>query len=100
MALPGKEPVIAHVISISVECIDCGHNRWWRPDQLKRFGVTGNTPVAAVSARMRCVACRADGLPGAAVSIQAAFIDERQRVRSEAQMLSDRDVPLEGSRRA
>jgi hypothetical protein len=34
------------------------------------------------------------------VSSQAAFIDERQRVRSEAQMLSDREVPLEGSRRA
>ncbi|MFD1983800.1 hypothetical protein ACFSOZ_14105 [Mesorhizobium newzealandense] len=100
MPLPGKEPVIAHVASISVECADCGRNRWWRPDQLKRFGVTGNTPLAALSGRIVCSACRAEGLPGVAVSIQAAFIDERQRVRSEAQMLSDRDVPLEGSRRA
>ncbi|RUX26132.1 hypothetical protein EOA13_24830 [Mesorhizobium sp. M7A.F.Ca.US.011.01.1.1] len=79
MALPGKEAVIAHVVSISVECGDCGRNRWWRPDQLKRFGVTGNTPLAALSERMRCVICRADGLPGANVSIQAAFVDERQR---------------------
>ncbi|TIU31929.1 MAG: hypothetical protein E5W26_32360, partial [Mesorhizobium sp.] len=39
MALPGREPTIAHVASISVECADCGRNRWWRPDQLKRFGV-------------------------------------------------------------
>ena len=100
MALPGKEAVIAHVISISVECVDCGHERWWRPDQLKLFGVTGNTPVAALSGRMRCSACRAEGLPGATISIRAAFIDERQRMRSEAQMLNEREVPLEGSRRA
>jgi hypothetical protein len=100
MALPGKEAVIAHVASVSVECADCGRNRWWRPDQLKRFGVTGNTPLAALSGRIVCSACRADGLPGATIVIRAAFIDERQRVRSEAQMLSDHDVPLEGSRRA
>ena len=100
MALPGKEPVIAHVASISVECADCGRNRWWRPDQLKRFGVTWNTPLAALSGRIVCSACRAEGLPGVAVSIQAAFIDERQRVRSEAHKMSDRYVPLEGSRRA
>ncbi|TPM13094.1 hypothetical protein [Mesorhizobium sp. B2-3-5] len=100
MALPGREPVIAQVASISVECADCGRNRWWRPDQLKRFGVTGNTPLAALSRRIVCSACRAEGLPGTAVSIQAAFIDERQRVRSEALMLSDREVPLEWSRRA
>lgn len=100
MALPGKEPVVAQVVSISVECGDCGRSRWWRPDQLKRFGVTGNTAVAALSARMRCSACRAEGLPGANITIQGAFIDERQRVRSEAQMMSEREVLVEGARRA
>ncbi len=100
MALPGREPTIAHVASLSVECADCGRNRWWKPDQLKRFGVTRDTPLAALSGRIVCSACRAEGLPGAAVSIQAAFIDERQRVRSEARMLSDREVPVEGWRRA
>jgi len=100
MVLPGKEAVIAQVASISVECADCGRNRWWRPDQLKRFGVNGNTPLAALSGRIVCSACRADGLPGTAVSIRAAFIDERQRVRSEAQMLSEREVLVEGSRKA
>ena len=100
MALPGRKPVIAHVASISVECADCGRNRWWKPDELRRFGVTGNTPLAELSGRSVCSACRADGLPGTAVSIQAAFIDERQRVRSEAQMLSEREVLVEGARRA
>ncbi|WP_137933690.1 hypothetical protein [Mesorhizobium comanense] len=100
MALPGREAVIAHVVSISVECADCGRNRWWRSDQLRRFGVTKNTPLAELSGRIVCSACRADGLPGTAISIQAAFIDDRQRVRSEAQMLSDREMPLEGARRA
>jgi hypothetical protein len=98
MALP-RESVVAQVASISVECADCGRNRWWRPDQLKRFGVNGNTPLAALSGRIVCSACRAEGLPGTAVSIQAAFIDERQRVRSEAQMLTERDVALEGAKR-
>ena len=98
--MPGKEAVIAQVASISVECADCGRNRWWRPDQLKRFGVTGHTPLADLSGRIVCSACRADGLPGTAISIQAAFIDERQRVRSEARMLSEREVLVEGARRA
>ncbi|QPC91876.1 hypothetical protein [Mesorhizobium sp. INR15] len=100
MALPGREPTIAHVASISVECADCGRNRWWKPDQLKRFGVTRETPLAALSGRIICSACRAEGLPGVAVSIQAAFIDDKERARAEAHMLNSRDVPLERSRRA
>ena len=92
MALPGREPVVAEVASLSVECGDCGRNSWWRPDQLKRFGVTGNTPLAELSGRIVCSACRADGLPGTAISIQAAFLDERQRVRGRARMPGDREV--------
>jgi hypothetical protein len=99
MALPGRGAVVAQVASISVECADCGRNRWWRTDQLRRFGVNGNTPLAALSGRIVCSACRAEGLPGTAISIQAAFIDERQRVRSEAQMLTEREVALEGAKR-
>lgn len=90
--MPGREPVVAEVASLSVECGDCGRNRWWRPDQLKRFGVTGNTPLAELSGRIVCSACRADGLPGTAISIQAAFLDERQRVRARARMPGDREV--------
>jgi hypothetical protein len=100
MALPGKEATIAEVVSIAVECIDCGRSRWWKPAELRRFGVTGQTPLVALSGRLRCSACRADGLPGAAVVIQAAFVDEQQQRRAEARMLSDREVPLERSRRA
>ncbi|WP_287259852.1 hypothetical protein [Mesorhizobium sp.] len=62
--------------------------------------MSAQTPLAALSGRLRCSACRADGLPGAAVSIQAAFIDERQQRRAEARMLGEREVPLERSRRA
>nr|WP_292241070.1 hypothetical protein [Mesorhizobium sp.] len=100
MALPGKEATIAEVVSIAVECIDCGRNRWWKPAELRRFGVTAQTPLAALSGRLICKACRADGLPGGAVSIRAAFIDEQQQRRAEARMLSEREVPLERSRRA
>jgi hypothetical protein len=100
MALPGKEATIAEVVSIAVECMDCGRNRWWKPAELKRFGVTAQTPLAALSGRLICKACRADGLPGTAIAIQAAFIDEQQQRRAEARMLNEREIPLEGSRRA
>ncbi|MER9876168.1 hypothetical protein [Mesorhizobium sp. M0195] len=98
MALAGKEATIADVVSIAVECIDCGRNRWWKPAELKRHGVRPETPLSALSGRLICKACRADGLPGAAVSIQAAFIDDRQRVRAEARLLNGREP--EQSRRA
>jgi len=100
MALPGREPTIADVVSIAVECVDCGRNRWWKPDQLKRFGVTRQTPLSALSGRIICSACRADGLPGGTVSIQAACIDDRQRTLAEARMLNSREVPLERGKRA
>lgn len=93
MALPGREPTIAHVASIAVECADCGRNRWWRPDQLRRFGVTGHTPLSALAGRIVCSACRAEGLPGAAVSIQAAFLDDRARHHAEALKLPGDVVP-------
>lgn len=86
--------------------LDLGRVRRLRPQQVvatrsaEAVRVTGNTPLSALSGRIVCSACRADGLPGATVTIQAAFVDERQRVRSEARMLNEREVPLEGSRRA
>ncbi|PTE08480.1 hypothetical protein [Mesorhizobium helmanticense] len=100
MTLPGKEATIADVVSIAVECIDCGRNRWWKPAELRRHGVSGQTPLAALSERLCCSACRADGLPGRAVSIQAAFIEEHERRRREARRRNEREVPLERSRRA
>jgi hypothetical protein len=100
MALPGKEATIAEVVSIAVECIDCGRNRWWKPAELKRYGVTAQTPLAALSERLTCKACREDGLPGRAVSIQAAFIDETERRRIEAQRRKEREGSRERYRRA
>jgi hypothetical protein len=100
MALPGKEATVAEVVSIAVECIDCGRNRWWKPADLKRYGVTGQTPLAALSGRLICKACRADGLPGGAVSIQAAFIDETERRHIEARRRNERAGSRERSGRA
>src|ERR1700754_2486190 len=100
MALPGKEATIAEVVSIAVECIDCGRNRWWKPAELKRYGVTGQTPLAALSGRLICKACREDGLPGGAVAIQAAFIDEKERRRLEARRRDEREGSRQRYRRA
>ncbi|CCV15127.1 conserved hypothetical protein [Mesorhizobium sp. STM 4661] len=100
MTMPGKEATIADVVSVAVECIDCGRNRWWKPAELRRYGVNGQTPLVALSARLRCSACQADGLPGRAVSIQAAFIEEHERRRRETRRRAEREAPLERSRRA
>ncbi|MCV3209409.1 hypothetical protein OHD62_22945 [Mesorhizobium sp. YC-39] len=100
MTLPGKEATIADVVSIAVECIDCGRNRWWKPAELRRHGVSGQTPLVTLSERLVCKSCRADGLPGRAVAIQAAFIEEHERRRIDAQRRAEREAPLKRSRRA
>lgn len=76
MPLPKAEPTVAETVSISVECGDCGHTRWLRPAQLGRFGIGPNTLLAALAERLSCSECRADGLPGKSISVQAAFAAE------------------------
>jgi hypothetical protein len=92
MSLPGKEPVLAQVLSISVECIDCGRTRWRRTAELKTFGVNENTKLADLSRRLYCTACRAEGLPGRHISVQASFVTATDRERAEAFRLNSREV--------
>lgn len=99
MALPSKGPVVGETVSIAVECADCGHTRWLRPDQLRSFGVSLQTPLDHLASRLSCSSCRADGLPGKSVVLQAAFASEK--VRQEAERWRDvrsRVVLAAGSR--
>lgn len=98
MALPGGEPLVADVSSISVECADCGRNRWWKPAQLRGYGVTGSTPLTALSSRLTCSSCREEGLPGRNVQIQVAFVTYLAQVQAEAYLAKSREAPSEGSR--
>jgi hypothetical protein len=92
LSLPGNEPVLAQVLSISVECIDCGRTRWRRTAELKKFGVNENTKLADLSQRLFCTACRDDGLPGRHISVQASFVTSTDRERAEAYRLNSREV--------
>lgn len=93
-----REPCVGHTMSISVECADCGRNRWWKPVQLKRFGVDSSTPLSSLSARLTCKACRDEGMPGKTVTISAAFSSELERERASAYLINSREALVEGSR--
>lgn len=83
MALPTREPVVGETASVSVECTDCGHTRWLRPEELAVFGVASSTPLTQLAARLSCSACRLDGLPGKSIALQAAFSTDKARMNAE-----------------
>lgn len=83
MALPSSEPTVGETVSIEVECTDCGHTRWLNRHQLNAFGVGNLTRLTALAERLSCSACRADGLPGKSISVQAAFGTEASRIKAE-----------------
>lgn len=79
MALPVSGPQVGHAESISIECGYCGHSRWIKPAQLFRYGITDETPLTQLGARMSCHPCQADGLPGKNIVITAAFVTDELR---------------------
>lgn len=83
MALPTAEPTVGETVSIEVECADCGHTRWLRPQQLRAFGVAAGTPLASLAERLSCSHCKAEGLPGKSISVQAAFATKVARDNAE-----------------
>jgi hypothetical protein len=72
---------------LSVECADCGRNRWIQPGQLVTRGVSLHTPLRDVSLKLSCSGCKADGLPGKNVTVQAFFNRDVDRLRAEAEVL-------------
>lgn len=92
MALPGKEPIIADVVSLVFECMDCGKTRRRRPQEMKLFGVNGSTRLSDLSTRLYCSACRNEGLPGQHISVQAAFANELSRERANAYRLNSHEA--------
>ena len=96
MAFPMNEPVLSQVVSIAIECSDCGRSRWRRVSELKAFGVCATTRLSDLAQRLFCVACRDDGLPGRSISVQASFVTQNDRERAAAQRLNSREVHARG----
>lgn len=94
-----EEMPLGAALRIGVECADCGRDRWLQPAQLVRKGLTLHTPLRIVSSRLSCSTCRAEGLPGKNVTVQAFFSRDADRLRAEAEVLRSQ-VALSGVSRA
>lgn len=99
MAFPGKEAVVSQVVSLTIECVDCGRIRVRKPSELRRHGINEATRLSEVSSRLVCSGCREDGLPGRHLSVQAAFATYLDQVNAEAYLINSR-AALYSERRA
>lgn len=82
-------PTLGQVLSLSIECGDCGRNRWRKPQELYRIkGVNSATQVSEIGSRLVCSSCVDEGLPGKNIVIQAAFSFENDRLKAEAWRVS------------
>jgi hypothetical protein len=93
-----EEMPLGAAARLGVECGDCGRSRWLRPVQLVRRGVTLHTPLADVSSKLSCSACRSEGLGGKNVTVQAFFSRDADRVKAEAEVLRNQVALSEVSR--
>ena len=81
----GAAATLNQVLSLSIECGDCGRMRWRKPQELYRLrGVAPSTRIEELGGRLVCSACQSEGMGGRNISIQAAFSFEKDRIRAEA----------------
>ncbi len=81
----GIPPTLGQVLSLSIECGDCGRARWRKPQELYRLkGVAPSTPLCELGSRLVCSACQLEGMEGRNIVLQAAFSFENDRIRAEA----------------
>ncbi|HEV7253846.1 MAG TPA: hypothetical protein VGN97_12240 [Mesorhizobium sp.] len=92
MSYPGKEAVVSQVLSLTMECGDCGHRCRMKRAELAEFGVTGATRLSEVAKRLVCKECRDEGEPGRNFTIQAAFASNLARLRAEAYLINSREA--------
>ena len=89
----GAGATLNQVLSLSIECGDCGRMRWRKPQELYRLrGVSPSTQIADLGSRLVCSACQAEGLDGRNISIQAAFSFEADRIRADAWRINNQAV--------
>jgi hypothetical protein len=85
------------VLSLSIECGDCGRMRWRKPQELYRLrGIGPSTQIAELGGRLVCSSCQSEGMDGRNVVIQAAFSFENDRIRAEAWRTSNQAVRAMG----
>lgn len=91
------EPTLMRVVSLSIECADCGRLRWRKPQELYRFrGVNASTPLSKIGERLSCSSCVDAGAQGKNIVVQAAFSFELDRERAAAWRLKSQEVRAAG----
>lgn len=98
MTFPGKGAMVSQVLSLTLECANCGRIRVRKPADLRRFGITGETPLSDVSCRLYCHACRQEGDDDRNITVRAAFASQLDLIRAEAQRISGREAPYAARR--
>lgn len=93
-----KEPTIGQTVSISIECGDCGHVRWRKPEEFYTFGFKYGTTIKDLGQKLYCAPCRANDDSGKNVIISAAFKTELDRERANASRLNTLIAPGAGLR--
>lgn len=93
----GSAPTLGSALSLSIECGDCGRNRWRRPQELYRIkGIGPATLVSELGARLVCSSCTGEGQPGKNIAIQVAFSFEEDRVKADAWRLNSLEARAAG----
>lgn len=92
------EPTIGQTFSISIECGDCGHVRWRKPQDLYKLGFKYGTLINDLGLKLYCAECRRNGDSGKNVILSPAFKTELDRERANASRINSLIVPGEGLR--
>ncbi|WP_080849946.1 hypothetical protein [Agrobacterium tumefaciens] len=91
------EPTLMQVVSLSIECADCGRMRWRKPVDLYRFrGIDASTPLSRIGERLSCSSCVEAGAQGKNIVVQAAFSFDLDRERAAAWRLKSQEVRVAG----
>jgi hypothetical protein len=77
LVFPKGEATLSCVTSVAIECGDCGHSRWRKPNEFYRAGFKASTVISEIGEKLYCSQCRQEGLPGKNIVIQAAFSTEK-----------------------
>lgn len=81
-------PKLGDAQSLSIECADCGHSRWRRPEEFFRFGFNAASSIERLSRVLTCSPCKSDGLPGKNVVVQVAFVTQNKQLKADAWALA------------
>lgn len=96
MASASREPVLSDIMCLSIECADCGRERWWKERQLYRGGITKDTLLRELVPRLVCAHCREEGHLGKNLHVVPQFYTSTARDKAYRWQLNIQATPAMG----